>query len=71
MRKTILTVLGAALISAATVQIAGAAERHHVRKVDRAAASQQFRNTNDSVVSPSAAQEYYVGHGISAPAGRS
>ena len=71
MRMNILTVLGAAVISAATVQIAGVAERHHVRKVDRAAASQQFRNANDSVVSPSAAQEYYVGHGISAPAGRS
>ena len=71
MRKTILTALGAALISAATLQVAGAAERHHLRKVDRAAASQQFRNATDYVVSPSVTQEYYVGHGISAPAGRS
>src|SRR5258708_26006511 len=71
MRKTILTALGAALISASTLQIAAAADRHHhVHKVDRAAASQQFRNANDSVVSPSAAHEY-EGHGLSAPAGRS
>ena len=71
MRKTILTVLGAALISASTLQIAAAADRHHhVHKVDRAAASQQFRNANDSVVSPSAAHEY-EGHGLSAPEGRS
>ncbi len=71
MRKTILTALGAALISASTLQIAAAADRHHhVHKVDRAVASQQFRNANDSVVSPSAAHEY-EGHGLSAPAGRS
>ena len=71
MRKAILIVLGSALISAATLQIAGAAERHHVRKVDLATASQKFRKANDSIASPSATQEYYVGHGISAPAGRS
>jgi len=41
-----------------------------VHKVDRAAARQQFRNANDSVISPSAAHEY-EGHGLSAPAGRS
>lgn len=70
MRKTILTVLGAALISAATLQIAEAAKRHHVHKAHRAKVSQQFRNANASLISPSAAQDYYVGHGLSAPAGR-
>jgi hypothetical protein len=71
MRRTILTLLGTTLISASTLQIAGAAEHHHVRKVDRAAASQQFRNANGSVISPSTAHEYYESHGFSAPAGRS
>jgi hypothetical protein len=74
MRKAILTVLGATLVSASSLQIAGATEHHHVRhthKVDRAAISQQFRRANDSVISPSAAPQYYEGHGLSAPAGRS
>ena len=35
MRKTILTVLGAAVLVATTVQIAAAAEHHKVRKVFR------------------------------------
>jgi hypothetical protein len=71
MQKTILTVLGAALISASTLQIAAAADRHHhVHKGDRAATRQQFRNANDSIISRSAAHEY-EGHGLSAPAGRS
>jgi hypothetical protein len=69
MHKTILTVLGVALVSASSLQIAAAADRsHHVHKVDRAAASQQFRNANASAVSPATLQEYY--HGLSAPAGR-
>jgi hypothetical protein len=69
MHKTILTVLGVALISAPTLRIAAAADRsQHVHKVDRAAASQQFRNANASVVSPATLKEYY--HGLPAPAGR-
>ena len=74
MRKAILTVLGATLVSASTPQIAGAIEHHHVRhthKADRAEISQQFRRANDAVISPSPAPEYYEGHGLSAPAGRS
>jgi hypothetical protein len=74
MRRTILTVLGAVLISASSLEIAAAAERHHVRhthKVGRAAVTEQFRRANDSVISPSVAPEYYEGHGFSAPAGRS
>jgi hypothetical protein len=49
MRKTILTVLGATLITATTVQMAAASE-HHARKTFRAPvpASQQFHNANNS-----------------------
>ena len=50
MRKTVLTILGALLIAGSAVQMATASE-HHVRKAYRApiAASQQFRNANNSV----------------------
>src|SRR5207247_11183932 len=50
MRKTILTILGTALIAGATVQFAAAAERHHTKKAARvpAPASDQFRNSNAS-----------------------
>jgi hypothetical protein len=74
MRRPILTALGAVLVAAASLQIAAAAEHHHVRhihKEDRAVITQQFRRANDSVISPSAPPEYYEGHGLSAPAGRS
>jgi hypothetical protein len=52
MRKTILTILGALLISGSAVQMATASE-HHVRKAYRApiSASQQFRNANNSIES--------------------
>jgi hypothetical protein len=73
MRRTILTVLGAMLISASSLEIAAAAEHHHVshtHKLDRAAASEHFRRASNSVISPSVAPDYYEGHGLSAPAGR-
>jgi hypothetical protein len=43
-----LTLLGAALMAAATYQVASATDRHHVRKADRAFApiSQSVRNSN-------------------------
>jgi hypothetical protein len=75
MRKTILTILSASLIVASAVQIATAAERH-TRGSDRvqAAASQQFRNANDSLAAPTVDQQnwsdYSEGHVISAPAGQ-
>jgi hypothetical protein len=69
MRKTVLTLLGVTLISASTLQIAGAAEHHHVRKAPRTAETQQLRNANASIISPAAAPDY-SGHGLSAPAGR-
>ena len=67
MRRIILTAVGAALIAVSTAQVATAAERHHARKVDRAVASEQFRNSNNSVASPT--QPSWYSGGFSAPAG--
>jgi hypothetical protein len=63
MRKTVLTVLGAAVIAVATTQLASAHEQR-ARKVE------QFRNSNNAVivVQPST-PDIYSG-GWSAPAGR-
>ena len=76
MRKTILTILGAAALAASFVQVAAAAERHHVRKAYHAPVVQTFRNSNASV-DPYAQPAYaepnwglYEGGAISAPAGR-
>ncbi|MBV8925711.1 MAG: hypothetical protein JOZ74_10135 [Bradyrhizobium sp.] len=63
MRKTILTTIGAALITVATTQLASASEHHHVRKVE------QFRNANNAVVVVQPSSPIYSG-GWSAPAGR-
>jgi hypothetical protein len=74
MRKTVLTILAASLIVGPTLQSAGATERH-IHKSDReqARSSQQLRNANDYLASPSAEQQdwsdYSEGHVISAPAG--
>jgi hypothetical protein len=80
MRKTILTILGSALLAASTVQIAAAAEHHQARKVVRApvTSTERARNANAYAWPPAAAQSqyeergasYYEGRGISAPAGR-
>jgi hypothetical protein len=45
MRKTVLTILGAVLIAGSAVQMAAASARHYRTP---AAASQQFRNANNS-----------------------
>jgi len=75
MRKTILTILGSALLAAFTVQVAAAAEHHKVRKIYRAPApvSEDFRNSNDYYAAPYAWRQpdvsrYQYGAG-SAPAG--
>jgi hypothetical protein len=76
MRKTILTILGSALLAAFTVQVAAAAEHHKSRKIYRAPApvSDDFRNSND-YYAPSYGwgqsdwSRYQNGAG-SAPAGR-
>jgi hypothetical protein len=83
MRKTVLTILGSALIAAATVQIAAAAQPNKVRKADRAPApmSTQIRNANAYASPAYAAQpdwssryeawsSRYEGGAVSAPAGR-
>jgi hypothetical protein len=69
MRKTVLTILGSALIAISTVQWAAAAERHHAHKLERAAATQQYRNANGSMAAPSQSGWYSEGGAISAPAG--
>jgi len=70
MRKTILTILGSAALVASFGQVAAAAERHHVRKADRAPVSQTFINSNawvDTYTQPNWSR--YEGGAISAPAG--
>jgi uncharacterized membrane-anchored protein len=69
MRRTILTVLGALLISASSLEVAAAAQFHQANHSHKQV-TEQFRRANNSVVSPSVAPEYYEGHGLSAPAGR-
>ncbi len=71
MRKTILTLLGSALLVSATVQIADAAQQN--RKVHRApaATTEQFRNSNAAWPQQQSVQpdvSRYSG-GYSAPAG--
>jgi hypothetical protein len=74
MRKTILRILGASLITAATVQIAGATERHNnARSVAEMSISERARNSHAYAPPAAFAAEpewsRYSG-GISAPAGR-
>jgi hypothetical protein len=77
MRKMILTVLGAALITASTMQMASAAE-HRTHRAHRApvTTNEQFRDSNASVVAVQPEWpgygygDGYYSHGFSAPAGR-
>ena len=81
-----MTILGAVLLTASTVQIAAAGQREKVRKMDRTQAieSQQFRDSN-AYYAPDARdwrgdsygygynnrlQSQYEGGAIAAPAGR-
>ena len=75
MRKTILTILGSALLVASSVQIAAAAEYRKAPKVDRAPApvTQEFRNSNAYWPAPSidpGTLSRYENGAESAPAGR-
>ena len=73
--KTFVTILGSALIVAASVQFAAAAQRHHY-KSDRVVVRQQPNTINSYAAWPAPAQassygdgpSYYSG-GYSAPAG--
>lgn len=73
MRKTILTILGSALIVAASVQLADAAQRHH-GKADRAVTTQQQLGRNADAYAawpaPQSDWSYRYSGGYSAPAGR-
>jgi hypothetical protein len=73
MRKTILTVLGSALIVASAAQAVSAAENHRARRVVRAPAqvSEQVRNANNYVPAPTQSDwSRYENGAYSAPAGR-
>jgi hypothetical protein len=52
MRKTLVTIIWAALIAASSIQVAAAAERHNARKASRrpATVNEQFRNSNANAV---------------------
>jgi hypothetical protein len=74
MRKTILTMIGSALLAGSLAQGAAASETRHVRKVYRTPApvSQSVRDSNAAWADTSAQpgwSGYYSG-GYSAPAGR-
>jgi hypothetical protein len=73
MRKTVLTILGSALLAASLVQVAAAAE-HKGRKADRAQVrvSEPLRATDAYAWAPSVQPNWsrYEGGAISAPAGR-
>jgi len=74
MRKTILTILGSALLAGSTVQIAAAAEPYKARKMYRAPApaTEGFRNSNSYWPAPSVDPRWSRNENgaESAPAGR-
>jgi hypothetical protein len=74
MRKTILTILGSALLAASTVQVATAAENPKAQKIYRAPtpATEGFRNSNSYWPAPSVDPRWsrYENGAESAPAGR-
>jgi hypothetical protein len=72
MRKTILSLVGAALLATVTFQFAVAAERHQAKaKATTAPAAQQFRNSNAAwPAQPTQPDVSRYSGGYSAPAGR-
>jgi hypothetical protein len=72
MRKTILTVLGSALIAASAAQMAAAAQPHRSHKADRAPVmtNEQFRDSNAAWPAAQPDWSRYSSGGLSAPAGR-
>lgn len=72
MQKT-LTILGATLIAAVTIQSAAASDRHHLRKAHPAYVTQAVRNSNAAIWPSQAAEpdwSRYANGALSAPAGR-
>jgi len=72
MRKTILTLLGSALLATATVQLAAATDNHQGRKAHRTSASttEQFRNSSAAWPQQVPPDWSRYSGGYSAPAGR-
>jgi hypothetical protein len=72
MRKTILTLLGSALIAVSATQMAAAAQSHRSHKADRApvTTNEQFRDSNAAWPVAQSDWSRYGGGGLSAPAGR-
>jgi hypothetical protein len=72
MRKTILTILGSALIAASAAPMASAAQPHRSHKADRApvTTNEQFRNANAAWPAAEPDWSRYSSGGLSAPAGR-
>ena len=72
MRKSMLTIVGSALIVATSVQFAAAAQRHHGRTDRAVAIQQQSRNADAYAAWPAPAvrsDAYRYSGGFSAPAG--
>ena len=73
MRKTMLTILGSALIVATSVQFAAAAQRHHDKANPAVVTQQQTRNSNAYAAWPAPTAQsdelYRYSGGFSAPAG--
>jgi hypothetical protein len=72
MRKTILTLVGSALIAASATQMAAAAPQHRSHKADRApvTTNEQFRDSNAAWPAAQPDWSRYGSGGLSAPAGR-
>jgi hypothetical protein len=72
MKKTILTLVGSALIAASAMQMAAAAQPHRSHKADRAPVmtNEQFRDSNAAWPAPQPDWSRYSSGGLSAPAGR-
>ena len=72
MRKTILTLLGSALIAVSATQMAAAAQSHRSHKADRApvTTNEQFRDSNAAWPAAQPDWSRYSSGGLSAPAGR-
>jgi hypothetical protein len=71
MQKTVLTLLGSALIAASATQMAAAAQPHRSHKADRVpvTTNEQFRDSNAYLPLAQPDWSRYNG-GMSAPAGR-
>ena len=72
MRKTILTLVGSALIAASATQVAAAAQQHRSHKADQApvVTNEQFRDSNAAWPAAQPDWSRYSSGGLSAPAGR-